>query len=288
MSLVEINSVNKSFGSLEVLKNISFNIEKNTIVGILGPNGSGKSTLMRIISGLIKTWQGDICFYGDSIRLNNSYLHSTGFLIEDPAFYEHLTAIENLNLLARLSKTPDWRINQALKRVDLDKSLNKKVSQFSYGMKQRLGIAQAILNDADILFLDEPNNGLDPNGMIQMNKTITDLNKLGKTICISTHILEDVKELCSHIIILKDGELILDNSIENLLMNTRKYVIKSKNSKNIESTLSQIKNLQIIEKTDKKIVINSSLKIQEIIQLIPHDVDIFSINKEPDIENLFL
>ena len=155
-------------------------------------------------------------------------------------------------------------------------------------MKQRLGIAQAILNDADILFLDEPNNGLDPNGMIQMNKTITDLNKLGKTICISTHILEDVKELCSHIIILKDGELILDNSIENLLMNTKKYVIKSKNSKNVESTLSKIKNLKIIEKTDKKIVINSSLKIQEIIQLIPHDVDIFSINKEPDIENLFL
>ena len=288
MSLIEIKNVNKSFGSLEVLKNISFNIEKNTIVGILGPNGSGKSTLMRIISGLIKTWKGDICFYGDSIRLNNSYLHSTGFLIEDPAFYEHLTAIENLNLLARLSRTPAWRINQALKRVDLDKSLNKKVSQFSYGMKQRLGIAQAILNDADILFLDEPNNGLDPNGMIQMNKTITDLNKLGKTICISTHILEDVKELCSHIIILKDGELILDNSIENLLMNTKKYVIKSKNSKNVESTLSKIKNLKIIEKTDKKIVINSSLKIQEIIQLIPHDVDIFSINKEPDIENLFL
>ena len=288
MSLIEIKNVNKSFGSLEVLKNISFNIEKNTIVGILGPNGSGKSTLMRIISGLIKTWKGDICFYGDSIRLNNYYLHSTGFLIEDPAFYEHLTAIENLNLLARLSKTPAWRVNQALKRVDLDKSLNKKVSQFSYGMKQRLGIAQAILNDADILFLDEPNNGLDPNGMIQMNKTITDLNKLGKTICISTHILEDVKELCSHIIILKYGELILDNSIENLLMNTKKYVIKSKNSKNVESTLSKIKNLKIIEKTDKKIVINSSLKIQEIIQLIPHDVDIFSINKEPDIENLFL
>ena len=155
-------------------------------------------------------------------------------------------------------------------------------------MKQRLGIAQAILNDADILFLDEPNNGLDPNGMIQMNKTINELNKLGKTICISTHILEDVKELCSHIIILKDGELILDSSVENILMNTKKYVIKSKKSKNIESTLSKIKSLEIIEKTETKVVINSSLKIQEIIQLIPHDVEIFSINKEPDIENLFL
>ena len=156
------------------------------------------------------------------------YLHRVGFLIEDPAFYEHLTAAENLIMLSRLTNSPLDNIDRLLKEVDLNGSEDKLVRNFSYGMKQRLGIAQAILNDPDILFLDEPSNGLDPHGIVQMNNTIVDLNKKGKTICLSTHVVEHVKDLCSHIIILKEGNLVLDDSIENLFENSNKYEIKSK------------------------------------------------------------
>ena len=212
-TLVKIEKVSKCFGKARVLNNVSFEIPKGSVLGILGPNGSGKSTLMRIIAGLIKTWDGNIYFDGKPIAEESMYLHRVGFLIEDPAFYEHLTAAENLIMLSRLTNSPLDNIERLLKEVDLNGSEDKLVRNFSYGMKQRLGIAQAILNDPDILFLDEPSNGLDPHGIVQMNNTIVDLNKKGKTICLSTHVVEHVKDLCSHIIILKEGNLVLDDSI---------------------------------------------------------------------------
>ena len=195
---------------------------------------------MRIIAGLIKTWDGSIYFDGKPIAEESMYLHRVGFLIEDPAFYEHLTAAENLIMLSRLTNSPLDNIERLLKEVDLNGSEDKLVRNFSYGMKQRLGIAQAILNDPDILFLDEPSNGLDPHGIVQMNNTIVDLNKKGKTICLSTHVVEHVKDLCSHIIILKEGNLVLDDSIENLFENSKKYEIKSKSIEAIKDKLSQV------------------------------------------------
>ena len=161
-TLIEIKNVTKYFGKVKILDNISFKIPDRSVVGILGPNGSGKSTLMRIISGLIKSWEGDILFNGRSIKEDNSYLSKVGFLIEEPAFYEHLSAVQNLTILSRLTKFPTYKIVDILKKVELDDYSNKIVSEFSYGMKQRLGIAQAILNDPNILFLDEPSIGLDP------------------------------------------------------------------------------------------------------------------------------
>ena len=213
LSLIEIRNVSKYFGKTKVLDNISFNIPENSIIGILGPNGSGKSTLMRIIAGLIRSWEGEILFEGQPVRDNNRYLHRLGFLIEDPAFYEHLTADENLKMLARLTESPITDIVSVLEKVNLRGCGDKLVYQFSYGMKQRLGIAQSILNDPSVIFLDEPSNGLDPHGINQMNEIIRELNKQRKTICISTHVIEQVKELCSHIVVLKEGGIILNDSV---------------------------------------------------------------------------
>ena len=195
---------------------------------------------MRILSGLIISWDGDIYLEGDSIRGSNTMLKRSGFLIEDPSFYEYLTAQQNLTMFSRLTNTDPVEIKKVLKKVnkiigltgsqgsgkstisqilkkvlkkvDLLNEKDKKVSEYSYGMKQRLGIAQAILHDPDILFFDEPNNGLDPNGISTMNQTMDSLNKEGKTIFISTHILEHVKELCTHVIVLRDGKLVLETS----------------------------------------------------------------------------
>ena len=286
-ALVKIEKVSKCFGKARVLNNVSFEIPKGSVLGILGPNGSGKSTLMRIIAGLIKTWDGSIYFDGNPIAEESMYLHRVGFLIEDPAFYEHLTAAENLIMLSRLTNSPLDNIERLLKEVDLNGSEDKLVRNFSYGMKQRLGIAQAILNDPDILFLDEPSNGLDPHGIVQMNETIVDLNKKGKTICLSTHVVEHVKDLCSHIIILKEGNLVLDDSIENLFENSKKYEIKSKSIEPIKDKLSQIEDLTIIEETDKKLTIDSELNLSDLLKTFSESNDLYSINKKLDIQDLF-
>ena len=286
-TLVKIEKVSKCFGKARVLNNVSFEIPKGSVLGILGPNGSGKSTLMRIIAGLIKTWDGSIYFDGNPIAEESMYLHRVGFLIEDPAFYEHLTAAENLIMLSRLTNSPLDNIERLLKEVDLNGSEDKLVRNFSYGMKQRLGIAQAILNDPDILFLDEPSNGLDPHGIVQMNDTIVDLNKKGKTICLSTHVVEHVKDLCSHIIILKEGNLVLDDSIENLFENSKKYEIKSKSIEPIKDKLSQIEDLTIIEETDKKLTIDSELDLSDLLKTFSENNDLYSINKKLDIQDLF-
>ena len=286
-TLVKIEKVSKCFGKARVLNNVSFEIPKGSVLGILGPNGSGKSTLMRIIAGLIKTWDGGIYFDGKPIAEESMYLHRVGFLIEDPAFYEHLTAAENLIMLSRLTNSPLDNIERLLKEVDLNGSEDKLVRNFSYGMKQRLGIAQAILNDPDILFLDEPSNGLDPHGIVQMNDTIVDLNKKGKTICLSTHVVEHVKDLCSHIIILKEGNLVLDDSIENLFENSKKYEIKSKSIEPIKDKLSQIEDVTIIEETDKKLTIDSELHLNDLLKIFSENNDLYSINKKLDIQDLF-
>jgi len=287
-TLIEIKNVTKYFGKIRILDNVSFKIPDRSVVGILGPNGSGKSTLMRIISGLIKSWEGDILFNDRSIKEDNSYLNKVGFLIEEPAFYEHLSAVRNLTILSRLTNSPTNKIVDILKKVELDDFSNKIVNEFSYGMKQRLGIAQAILNDPNILFLDEPSNGLDPIGMVRMNKIISKLNDQGKTICISTHVLEHVKDLCSHVIILKEGRLVLNDSIENLFSSTTKYEIKSTNIKSLKTNLSNLTDLNIIDETDRTLIIDSKLSFHELIKTLPENINIHSINKEPNIQDLFL
>ena len=286
-SLIKIKNVNKYFGKTKVLDNVSFNIPKNSIIGILGPNGSGKSTLMRIIAGLIKSWDGEILFEGQSIKGNNRYLHRLGFLIEDPAFYEHLRAYENLKMLARLTESSTTDIVSVLQKVNLMGCGDKLVNQFSYGMKQRLGIAQSILNDPSVIFLDEPSNGLDPHGINQMNEIIRELNKQRKTICISTHVIEQVKELCSHIVVLKEGGIILNDSVQNLLSRSTKYEMVSDNIQNTKQKLSSIKDLVIVHETKTKLIIDSKLSLNQMLKTLHTDSTLHGINKQLDITKLF-
>jgi len=286
--LITLNHVIKNFGKSKALDNVSFSIPENSIFGLLGPNGSGKSTLMRILSGLIIKWEGEIFFENKNIASCQKYfLQQCGFLIENPTFYEYLSAHQNLSLLARISNSCPEAIDKVLSDVNLTEDAHRKVGDYSYGMKQRLGIAQAILHDPDILFLDEPNNGLDPLGIQEMNKTILGLHKKGKTICVSTHILNDVEELCSDIVILKEGKLILNSSMEDLLDNSRVIVIKSKNARSIEKYLTQSNACRLISSEEEKLIISTDLNIHSISQLIPKKISIRSITKEPNLTKLF-
>tara|TARA_B100000767_G_C19777853_1_gene543775 strand:+ start:1516 stop:2394 length:879 start_codon:yes stop_codon:yes gene_type:complete len=287
--ILKFEKIKKSFGQIIALNDVSFEVDKNSIHGILGPNGSGKSTLMRILSGLIKSWSGNIFLHDEKIQKNsNEYLKSFGFMIEEPSFYEYLSAEENLKIFCRLLDCNFNVILKSLKRVDLYNWRKTKVKNFSYGMKQRLGIAQAILHDPDILILDEPNNGLDPKGIGDMNSLIEGLQKDGKTICISTHILKDVERLCDSVTVLKKGQLILNSSIKDLMSKSKLINISSNKILELENYIRNNIKSKIIQSSNKSLTLKSNVSIQEITAKIPKDISIISISRDSGLTELFL
>ena len=256
-SILTFENVSKNYGKLNALSNIQFEIPENSIFAILGPNGSGKSTLIRILAGLITSWNGNIFYKDNSIHNDKNYLKNFGFIVEDPSFYQYLSAIKNLQIFCRLTNTPFSRINEVLDLVDLLDRKYDKVSNYSYGMKQRLGIAQALLHDPKILILDEPNNGLDPIGVNQIADIIYKLNHDGKTICISTHSLTEVDRLCSDVAILKEGKLIINKNIQTELKRKKFFRIEISD---LSKAIKKIKGVSIISKQSNSIIVSQNAK----------------------------
>ena len=259
-SILTFENVSKNYGKLNALSNIQFEIPENSIFAILGPNGSGKSTLIRILAGLITSWNGNIFYKDNSIHNDKNYLKNFGFIVEDPSFYQYLSAIKNLQIFCRLTNTPFSRINEVLDLVDLLDRKYDKVSNYSYGMKQRLGIAQALLHDPKILILDEPNNGLDPIGVNQIADIIYKLNHDGKTICISTHSLTEVDRLCSDVAILKEGKLIINKNIKTELKRKFFFRIEISDLSKAVKVIKKIKGVSIISKQSNSIIVSQNAK----------------------------
>ena len=259
-SILAFENVSKNYGKLNALSNIQFEIPENSIFAILGPNGSGKSTLIRILAGLITSWNGNIFYKDSSIHNDKNYLKNFGFIVEDPSFYQYLSAIKNLQIFCRLTNTPFSRINEVLDLVDLLDRKYDKVSNYSYGMKQRLGIAQALLHDPKILILDEPNNGLDPIGVNQIADIIYKLNHDGKTICISTHSLTEVDRLCSDVAILKEGKLIINKNIKTELKRKFFFRIEISDLSKAIKVIKKIKGVSIISKQSNSIIVSQNAK----------------------------
>ena len=259
-SILTFENVSKNYGKLNALSNIQFEIPENSIFAILGPNGSGKSTLIRILAGLITSWNGNIFYKDNSIHNDKNYLKNFGFIVEDPSFYQYLSAIKNLQIFCRLTNTPFSRINEVLDLVDLLDRKYDKVSNYSYGMKQRLGIAQALLHDPKILILDEPNNGLDPIGVNQIADIIYKLNHDGKTICISTHSLTEVDRLCSDVAILKEGKLIINKNIKTELKRKKFFRIEISDLSKAIKVIKKIKGVSIVSKQSNSIIVSQNAK----------------------------
>ncbi len=255
-SIIKLSNITKNFNKTKALDDVSFKIPLNSIFGILGPNGSGKSTIMRILANLITEWDGNIFFNNSNLHADKNYLKRFGFIIESPCFYEYLSARTNLEILSRLTFSPKERIDELLDMVDLLDRSNEKVSHFSYGMKQRLGIAQALLHDPEILILDEPNNGLDPVGMNQIADIIFYLKEKGKTICISTHSLNDVDRLCSDVAILSKGKLLISDSMDNINSNHRYYRLEVSDIDKEINNLKKLKRLKIFFKQRNTILLS--------------------------------
>ncbi|MEG6566447.1 ABC transporter ATP-binding protein [Thermoanaerobacterium saccharolyticum] len=222
--MIEVNNLTKSYGNNIILKQISFKIDRGSIYGFLGKNGAGKTTTMNILTGLIRYDSGDI--YIDGLKFSENkrrLLKKIGYLPENPVFYNYMNSEEYLSFIGELSnmKSKDKRIEAILESVNLKYAKKKKIGECSRGMKQRLGIAVALLNDPEIIFLDEPTSALDPEGRIDVLEIIAELKKQGKTVFLSTHILNDAERVCDYISILDKGEIIISQNLNEL---KKKYI----------------------------------------------------------------
>ena len=215
--ILETKKLSKRFKKQDAVKDVSIAIERNTIYGLLGINGAGKSTFLKMITGMLKPTSGEIIFNGHKWR--RSDLKSIGSLIEEAPLYENLTAWENLKVRTTVLGLPDSRIDEVLKIVNLENTGKKKCGKFSMGMKQRLGIAIALLNSPEFLILDEPTNGLDPFGIHELRELIRSFPQKGITVILSSHILSEVEQIADHIGIIWGGHLEYEGRIsrgENL------------------------------------------------------------------------
>ena len=203
--ILETNNLTKKFGRQAAVHGVSLQIERNTVYGLLGPNGAGKSTTLKMILGLLRPTQGEILFDGE--RWKREHLAKIGSLIETPALYGNLTAVENLMVHTRLMGIPKDKIYEVLETVDLKDTGRKRAAQFSFGMKERLGIAIALLGDPRLLILDEPTNGLDPVGIQELRELIETFPQRGMTVILSSHILSEVAQVVDNIGIINRGPL---------------------------------------------------------------------------------
>ncbi|MBR3742786.1 MAG: ATP-binding cassette domain-containing protein [Clostridia bacterium] len=207
--IVDVQKISKSFGSEQVLKDVSLQLEKGKIHGIIGRNGSGKTVLMKCICGFLRPTSGAVKVFGKTIGMDCDFGPDTGMLIETPGFLSHETGMNNLKWLAKLGKgASKERISDLIRMVGLDPAMKKKVGQYSLGMRQRLGIAQALLDDPALLILDEPMNGLDKTGVKDIRALLLSLKKQGKTILLASHFAQDIDELCDTVYEMDQGTII--------------------------------------------------------------------------------
>lgn len=213
MSL-QINNLTKKFGEQTALNNINVSIDRNEIIGLLGPNGAGKSTLMKSIVGALKIDEGEIIFNGKNIT--ESEIESKkkiGFLPENNPLYLEMYVKEYLQFVANIHKIPAPRVDQVIELVGITPEKSKKIGQLSKGYKQRVGLAQAIIHQPDLLILDEPTNGLDPNQIIEIRNVVKEIGQQ-KTVLLSTHIMQEVEALCSRVILIHKGNILQDCPID--------------------------------------------------------------------------
>lgn len=252
-SVLAVNSLSKSFGRIKAIQNISFSINKGQIVGLLGPNGSGKTTTLSIIIGIRKASAGSFSWFNlPEGKTENTRI---GSLIEVPYFYPYLTLSRNLEIVAKVKGVNPNQISEALNMVGLANRANTKYQTLSLGMKQRLAIASALLGNPEVIVLDEPTNGLDPEGISEVREIIIDLSKLGKTILLASHILDEVEKVCSDVIILKQGKIISQGSVNELLSEKYMVVLSADNNENLYSQLSNYQGIEIVEKRSDSLLI---------------------------------
>lgn len=290
MEILKIKNLNKSFGKKKILKNVSFNVNEGDILGFIGPNGAGKTTTIKMILGLQSINSGTVTINGYDIKKNfEKAIEKVGTIVENPDLYMYLSGYDNLKLISNLYKNVDKkRIEEVIKIVKLETRINDKVSKYSLGMRQRLGIAQALLHKPNLLILDEPTNGLDPEGIKELRDIIKRLATKEKVgVVISSHNLSELESFCNKIVIIKNGEIVETNELKKVKNIEESYIFEvneiSKISKILEEKIEKINDNSFKIHTNKE-------SIPEIIKkLIENDIKIYTIKEEEiSLEDAFL
>ena len=247
-TILSLKNLDKKYGSVHAVNNLSFDIKKGNIYGILGPNGSGKSTTLGIILNVVNKSSGNFYWFNGTLSTHEA-LKKVGAIIERPNFYPYMTAIQNLKLICKIKEISSEIIDEKLKTVNLYERKNSKFSTFSLGMKQRLAIASALLNDPEILILDEPTNGLDPQGIHEIRQIITEIASKGTTILLASHLLDEVEKICSHVIVIRNGIKLYSGSVDE--MTASKGFLELKIDKDEEKLLAVLELHPSVQKVVK-------------------------------------
>ena len=281
-TILKCENLCKTFGKKQILKNVSLQIEEGDILGFIGPNGAGKTTTIKLILGLQGITSGKVTINGYDIEKEfTKAIEKVGAIVENPDMYMYLTGYENLKLVANMYKgITQSKIDEIVKLVKLENRINDKVSKYSLGMRQRLGIAQAILHSPKLLILDEPTNGLDPEGIKEMRELLIELAQKQKmAILISSHNLAELDNFCNKVCIIKNGEVIETSEIEEIKKtnNINYEIIQIENTENIKEI---IKEAIILDEKHFKIKIEKDEVPELVVKLVKNNIRVFGIKEE--------
>ncbi len=261
-TILSLKNLDKKYGRVHAVNNLSFDIQKGNVYGILGPNGSGKSTTLGIILNVVNRTSGDFTWFNGTLSTHDA-LKRVGAIIERPNFYPYMTAVQNLALVCKIKGIETTNIEEKLKIVNLYDRKDSKFRTFSLGMKQRLAIASALLNDPEILILDEPTNGLDPQGIHEIRQIIKTIAKNGTTILLASHLLDEVEKVCSHVVVIRQGVKLYSGRVDEMTASNGLFELKSESD---EAKLLQILEshsaIGSVRKEDEIIIANLNSKME--------------------------
>ena len=254
-TVLEINGLSRSYGSVKALTNLSLSVNKGSVFGLLGPNGSGKTTTLGILLNILHKDSGTFSWFGNGDADENRL--RIGAILETPNFYPYLSAKQNLRITGHIKKVENIEaaINRVIEQVGLIGRENDKFKTYSLGMKQRLAIASALINDPEILVLDEPTNGLDPEGIADIRTLISNIGKTGKTIIIASHILDEIEKICSHVAIMRKGVLLSSGTLDEILGNGTSITIASENMDALRTAIGKINWISITEDNVSSLIV---------------------------------
>ncbi len=291
-TILSLKNLDKKYGRVHAVNNLSFDIQKGNIYGILGPNGSGKSTTLGIILNVVNRTSGEFSWFNGNLSTHEA-LKKVGAIIERPNFYPYMTAIQNLSLICKIKGVSIDKIDEKLKAVNLYERRNSKFRTFSLGMKQRLAIASALLNDPEVLILDEPTNGLDPQGIHEIRQIIQDIAKTGTTILLASHLLDEVEKVCSHVVVIRKGIKLYSGRVDEMTASNGLFELKvNGDEEKLISLLEAHKSIGSVKKEGELIFayLNDQMKATEINAfLFKNGISVSHlVKRKPSLEQQFL
>ena len=291
-TILSLKNLHKKFGSIHAVNDFSFDIKKGNVYGILGPNGSGKSTTLGIILNVVNKTSGSFSWFDGKLTTHQA-LKKVGAIIERPNFYPYMSAIQNLKLVCKIKEIPFPKIEEKLKTVNLYERRNSKFSTFSLGMKQRLAIASALLNDPEILILDEPTNGLDPQGIHEIRVIIKEIAQNGTTILLASHLLDEVEKVCSHVVVIREGVKLYSGTVDEMVASHGLFELKAEtDSEKLMELLTKFEGIASVKTEDDKIIamLNKPVSASEINNYLFQNGIVLShlVKRKPSLEQQFL